>query len=595
MLSLASMWLGIILIAAFECVNAICAKDNRDKQRLLRTAICLSPFAVVTLAGLWSLMWQGNWPALSAVASFKNWYHLLLNLFFPIARVAGAHYARDLRNFIIVLVLPLIAFFYALWKNKDMQYVSLLSFVWLTISVLPFLGQAAFDSSLSGERALYLSSVPFCLLMAAILIGFSFIYENERYKKIMLAVSGIFLLVLAIFYLGQLSSQLKHYKQQSKVVTSVERSLRTVIAKNNIVYVFALDIPYDLAIDKTWKSIFQQGFAICFDGNSGLLAAPQIPDGHLKDALAAGHYATSAFHWDKDTEGFVSLDLSPKDNQFGSDLDATQVALKLLPPLMYYPNVKLNAEEKCLVMESNSDNGPAIRLNGAGLSPLVGNFFYVDARIQAPPQAKPPEIELYWATRSLTEYDHKLRRATCAAIINDNQYHRYYLPIRSTGWFSNGPIAAVMLGFPAGAKVSLKGIGITTGAERLPNLSLSPPLPGNNSQLFVNPYFRYPDNAELGLSHASQTAALGYDLKNIPGACSALAEISQPNKGFNNPNGDKLSDELLETIELPGSSGQFHIAAERGIGVYSIRVIAKDNNGHFAGNFSDALNLLIGP
>jgi hypothetical protein len=599
LLSAGSFWVGCLFVAAFEATNAICAYDNRDKQSILRSAISFGPFLVVTLIALALLSWQGNFPALSALVAFKNWYHIFLNLFLPIDRLAGAHYSRDILYLIIILVLPLLAFAYTLTKNKDIRYISLLSLLWLFVTPLPYLGQAVYDYTLSGERALYLTSFAVSLLMAAVITSFAYLSErlDQPLNKIGRVVALIFLLLLAGFYLGQLSQQLQFYKRQGKAAEALQKSLQTIVAKNNVDYVFALNVSHDIAISQAVKAILNQGVFIALDSKSGLLAAPQIPDGELKDALASGKFVNCTFAWDKDSEGFQYLDLSPKDNQFGTDLNGVQIAAKLMPPMQYYPNVSLNSNDKTLVMESNSANGPVIRLDGNGLGPLAGDFFYVDARIQAPINEKPPEIELYWTTRALTNYDHKLRRAAASAVVNDGKYHRYYLPLRSSGFFANGPIAALMLGFPAGAKVELLAVGITNGAKCMPKLTLPPQ--AACSKLYVSPFSHYPNIAELGMMQISraQGATLAYDLSNIEGATKGTVEISKVNEGFSNPNGDKLSDQLFTTIEVPGAQGSFTcpLTDLKANGVYSLRIIGKDNNGHFAGNFSDAINLLVGP
>jgi hypothetical protein len=603
-----AMWIGAVLISLLEFTNWLMKKDNNDIKSLRRTLACALPFVIMSATyALAGGAFANQIPKHMAQLFTGHWHQPLLHMLLPINKTLLGASASATKEYIflgVMLVPSLLIAPLAFLRSANFRYLLVLSLVWLAACILPYIGTASSNINFWGSHALYLASVPLCLLAATLLMGFSscFLAKSTNLNYAGMAVSTLFLIGTSIFYWHHLWLAQSNYKGIAADLIAIEKSVQVVASRNQVPFVIASGISPTQAVDRS----FSTDGAICIDSGTQLLSAPSVPDGRLKDALRNGMYRNAVFHWDQNFHSLIDLDLSPAQNEFGTDLDGKGLVEKLLPPLQYYRTITFDAQENALVLESNSTNGAAVRMHGDGLSPLAGDFLYLDAKIvcpgqqpgpnQAGPQEAPPQIELYWATRSCPEYDHKWRRSTTSALTNDNQYHRYFLSLRSLGWTTNGPIANIMLGFPAGAKVWLKGGGIADGANLIPKLSVNVSTkPEKNA--YTYPFFNYPESAELGFASLSGTAqaTLQYDLSNIKDATGGFVEISQPNRQFLNPNGNEFSESQWKKVPLNALSGpiNFRLQDFPSSGVYSIRVIASDAAGHVLGNFSDEIKLNV--
>lgn len=596
--STTALWLGAVLICLLELTNWLTKKDNHDTKSLRRTLACALPFVIMSATYAFAGGAFSN-PIPQHVAELYtgHWYQPLLHLLLPINKTLLGASASSTKEYIFfgILLLPglLIAPLVFL-RNASFRYLLILSFLWSIACILPYIGTAASNINLWGSHALYLASVPMCLLVATLIMSFSCLAlsggQVVRYAG--LAASSLLLLGLSIFYWHHLWLAESNYKGIGADLIAIEKSVQVVASKNQVPFVMASGISPTQAVDRS----FSTDGAICIDSQTQLLSGPSVPDGRLKDQLRNGNYKNAVFHWDQNFRSLIDLDLSPVKNGFGPDLDGKGLSEKLLPPLQYYRTISFDAQENALVLESNSANGPAMRLHGEELSPIDGDYLYLDAKIVCPGQQANPQIELYWATRACPDYDHKWRRSTTSVQTNDSQYHRYFLSLRSLGWTGNGPISNIMLGFPAGAKVWIKGAGIASGANLIAKLTCTISAKSEKNS-YTYPFFNFPESEELGLftlSGATQ-ASLQYDFSNVADATGGFAEISQANQQYLNPNGNEFSASAWKKIPLNGTTGQFNFSLQDfpASGVYSIRVIASGAGGSLLGNFSDEIKLNV--
>lgn len=589
-------WIGLLLIIAYEFTNSLFASDNRSLESIKRSITCLAPFVIVAIVYcLLASVHDLEGAARTSSTSHRYWYQPFLNLLLPVNKTLVNNSTKDITYFLLLFLPSMLASIIAIYKDKDFRRFFFLALLGTVVLIFPFDGHAAVTTTFYGSRALYLASFPFCMFVAALLCSYSYLYtgNNLILKRAVLIVSGLWLCLTCLSYWHHLFLQTSNYKGCARDLAIIQKSLEQVVDKQHVPFVLACGLPHSISLDPAFKT----DGAVCLDGQTHLLSAPQIPAGRLKDALRQGHFVSSTLTWEPDFQSLVALDLSQSKNDFGEDLAGGAMVNKLLPPLMYYRTITFDDKENCLQLESNSTRGPAMLLNAQGLSPLAGDFYYVDTRTLCPGQPEHPEMELYWTTRSCSSYDHKLRRTTAPVIVNDMLYHRYYLSMRNLGWTANGPIATVMLGFPAGAKVWLKGIGIADGGKRIPHLLISP-MNLFKQVKYAYPFVNFPNQPELGLLSVDRQAdniLLDYSFANVDGAAQGIAEVSQADTVFADANNSQLSDVLMRQVPLSSQAGTLALNLHEFPvnGVYRIRVIATDSSGHLLGNFSDDIACLV--
>ncbi|MBX9877096.1 MAG: hypothetical protein K2Y22_01435 [Candidatus Obscuribacterales bacterium] len=532
---------------------------------------------------------QAYFAVSSHVFSFSEWYQLLRNLFFPINNEIVPKYPREYRFMYFLIAPALVGFVAAIWKNKRFGIYALITFIVLVVLVLPYVGVAADLRNLYGSRWLYLASFPACLLLTYILTSFTFI--AKKFQPVTVTVSSIFVLLLVLFFCRLTWQQNSSYRANTHVLQSIQKSVQVVVAKEGSPYVFIRDLPRNVSV----VPAPEEYSVAALDGQSELLSAWVVPSERLKRSLQEGKNIGSSLRWDKDFLSLVGFDLTPDKNSL-QELDGPSIVARMMPGLIFYRTASYDEPNKLLVLESNSTvSGPAVRLSADGLSPIDSDVFYIEARINAPAVSANQEVELYWTTRLLDDYNRQDRRSFTQAFTNDGQFHRYYLPLSAAGYFTNGTIAALTLGFPAGSKVWIKNIGVTTTEKLKAQLSIDP-LSIKPGADFVSPYYKYPQTAELGLVQIGpqDDLVLNYSVSNIEGATGAIVEISQPNEFFQNPNGNKLSAACFKQIPVSGLEGKWTLKRSdlKSSGVYSIRLIATAANNLPAGNFSDSINCL---
>jgi len=594
LLSTGSMWIGGLLLLAYELID--CGFRSRPDLGLPigRRLALLSPFLLLAAGslGLAARFHQSVAPFAQSF-SLSSLEHILQVMVLPINQAIWHGYAREYRFLYflfapLALVLPL-----ALWRDRDLRRVCLVGFIWSLASVLPFVGTAVSEPGLYGSRWLYLASVPLSILIAAALFSVSSL--TRHFRRLTRLAAIVMCLLLLIFYCRHCSNQTAAYKVGGKVLAAIEKSATIVHSKEQAPFLLVRDIPTFVSVLPWFKSYE----IICLDGATGLLRAAPVPAGRLKDGLREGHFLNTALRWDTDFQSLVSFDLTPRQNLFGSKLSGFEIVQKLRPALQFYRWVSYDEKEKCLLLESNSVNGPAVSFNGEGLSPIAGDFFYLDARIEAPGQPQQPRIQLYWLTRSCLDYNNHDRHVSTPATVNDGQFHRYFLPLRTSGWIANGAPLTLTLGFPSGAKVSLREMGVVGGDDRIPRLGvLSGAAPDKGAACFDRRYYNFPNEPELGLVRLSRSSGegdLSYSFGNVPEAASGLLEISKPDCQLENQNGSEPSTNHLKMIPLPAVNGAYHLRLPElaGPGLYEMRIIACDKEGHIAGNFSDSLQCLV--
>lgn len=521
-------------------------------------------------------------------------YNAFSHLFFPINKAFWAGYAKEFRS--LYFAYPIVGGLMIAGFLRNGQYRRTLIFSggWLVLALLPVAGAAVQQPDLHGSRWLYLAAAGFCLFISLSAFG---LYEAFRRLRFLTLAAGIAAVVfLLVFSCRHLSNRVHAYNASGNALQHVQESIKIISTKERSPIVLARDLPKNLSV----LPLLHEFKVSCFDGQTGLLMAPVVSGGSLKEALRQGTYQRVTTRWDKDFASLMQVNLSPRTSTFKTQVGSQAIADQLKPPLQFYKSVTLSKDE--LVLESNSAIEPGITLDGKGLSPLDGDFLYFDAVIETAGIARNPNVELHWLTIPGPDYQPSDRRVVSKAICDDGKKHRYYQSLRSTGWTTNGEVISIILGFPTTARARLTEVGLTGKEGLVPQIALSKAESASDANPGVNRYvrglFNYPNNEKLGLhniSSARKTIGIDFDVSHISGATGALVEVSQPDRPYFQENSDSIDEQALKTVTASGVSGKVELP--RSIfgrsAVYGIRVIGTGSDGKPLAKFSDALYCLV--
>jgi len=520
---------------------------------------------------------------------WKTVFQTLRACFLPINESIFSHYVRHYR-FLYALMGPLAGCLaVAMTRDAKLRAFVGLSIVWLALLLQPLFGHIDVRGTMYGSHLLYAASAPIACLLAAMLFSIPSLLPRWRGQASWLSVVAF--CALLAFFIVHTGKQNSAYAAGGRALAKVQKSIKILNDRLHAPLILARDLPSSIAIMPAYSTAGM----IVFDAPTGLLAAGTISGGRLKDELKQGHFTDVALRWDKDMQSLVPLDLGTT-AQAPTTLSAGEIAQRMVPGIEFYKNARLDEQSRELVLESNTTTGPAIKLRAEGFSPLAPDFLCVEAKIDAPSTGIKPDIELYWTTREDPQYQNHIRRVTTPAFVSDNEYHRYYLPLRTIGWVTAGPADLLTLGFPAGARVLLRSISGVDKTSLMPLFSaVAKPATGT---AFQPPFFRFPTEPGLGLIRVPLNADaidISHSCENMEGASGVMIEISMPNKLFPNQNGADQSGVASSVMSIDGVKGTYGIPIAKFPvpGVYSLRAVAVNEKHHPIGNFSDDVYCLV--
>jgi hypothetical protein len=591
----ANIWVGCLFFPFYEFV--LWTEHRRSgEDSTAFSAMLIGPllFIVATaciVAGTESLfrLMGDSAPQLSLMTLYKT----LRAMVFPINEAIWHGYARQFRILYFLLTPFAIMFALALKSDARLRQQVLFLTIWFALMFLPQVGHVAVGADMFGSRLLYLASMPFCGLMAAIFLSPPLVFKRK--PMIGFGVSLVGLLVLSGVYAAHGWNQDAAFRNGGRLLHNVQKSIAIVHGKTQAPYVLVRDVPPYVAA----SPMFSTDGLVVFDGGTGLLSARYVSAGRLKDDLRAGKYTDVTFTWDPNMRALLPLDLSAMPLVFPEKMTAAEIVNRFLPSLEFYQQAKFDAVANEITLDSNSSSGPAIRLSVDGLGPLSGDFIYVDAKIDAPVTGKRPLVEMYWLTPYHQNYDERLRRAYATAIVGDGKVHRYYFSLRSIGFTTSGAISNITIGFPAGAKVALTGMGLLPKDKLVPAFDVDQAsIPQPVASGYDPPVVRYPNIPDLGLyvlPKESQSLPVSYGISNLPGAAGVSIEVSMPYKDFPNPNGTEYSGVGFKSVAAVSADGRFAVPLTDlpGPGVYALRAVAIDAGHNPISAFSDAVYVLV--
>jgi hypothetical protein len=356
--------------------------------------------------------------------------------------------------------------------------------------------------------------------------------------------------------------------------------------------VIITDMPEKISV----SPMFNTDGAVLYDPQFDAISSIRISGGELKRRVANSEMQFPLYRYNRFHDRFtvMPLDFDAK-GASRTDFDAVQIAGMSQPPISFIKTVSLDETAKDLTIRSETPStGPVLRVTGHWVNPIVQDYLWIDAKIDAPDSDK-SSIELYWITALEPEFERRFHRIAESVVTNDGQYHKYLFPLQSTAWYSSGYVEQLTFGFPKGSTVKVKGMG-TLSSE-----AVSPQYVFNTNEAkrqIAAPDFAFPNSPNLGLCIAPPRATsvpIKYSISPEIGATGLMFELSLPGRDFENPNGTRLSGVTWKTIPVEGTNGEgplnFSVAPEPGI--YAIRAIGMDKGHNFVGRFGDTAYLLI--
>lgn len=608
-LAYSKSWYLLKIVAMFELLNFALDPESRQKYQALwrnsstpgrkRFLTTLGAMMAVSVALMTLEIFKGNDPVGAILAMMPNGARsMLLTLMFPINRAILKKYSLEYILLYIVFGLAAALCSYGLWKRPRYRVAIFTALAWVFFGLLVGGNQSVVADDFYGHRYLAHAQAGLALLFPMMCFGLASALSQKRVWAAAPAI--VVCLTFMVASCRHSFGQSQHYKNASKLLEKIQKSAKIVCAKEKAQFCLTKDMPRSVSF-VPFVSPFRP---VVLDAANGLMRAPTVSGGALKDALAAGKLSGNTCRWDETFNSLLPIIVEPKTNEPAVIMSAQQISEVLNPPLQFWKTVSLDAKENCLKIASNSEHEPGIGLFPRILSPLDGDSFYIDARISTPVEPSNPNVELHWMTLHTGQYEKEDRRAIAPARLNDNAYHRYNLSLRSTGWATNGPPTQLTIGFPSSSTVELKGIGIVKESRegglfaKLKCIEARKTDEVARQARFADLCYNYPDDAELGLFHIDRTQpsiTLNFDVSAITGGAKAVLFSTGKDQLKLLADCGELPKDCAFKLDLNGTAGNIKIDLDRfeKTGIYGIRVAAIDNAGKPTGNFSDRIWLLV--
>lgn len=531
----------------------------------------------------------------------SDWINAFKAFAFPINESITLNYNPQYSFLYILYGIGLLAVPFALVKSRIYRQHLVFLAIWLIMALVPHLHHAITNDTMVGCRWFYHASVPICAIIVLYFSSINFIKAESKeggsfiFKSFGTLFSCITVGILLFFMFKFTQAQLRAYTGVSKMAQKLRFSVNAVSAKSNIKDVIVRNVPYQASITRT-TSPFN---LILFDGKTQLVRTPYMVGSSLKEKLKEGPLKKSTFYFQHNYQSLYPIEYGVIGKEEDKPiLDAKEIEKRAIPPFKYSSSIKLSDSANLVELFSNIDAGPVLTVSSNGFNPLGEDFVYVDAKIVTPNINPDDQLTIVWYTTWGEELELRDRISKARAITNDGKFHRYYFPVRSTAWATNGKIKKISFNFPKFASVEVKEIGQIEAPERIPSLVFKNSQAKPNKPSFSSGCYSFPDNSEDRL-HSSfgedNVLEFSYDVSSQQNAKKAICEISIPNKKFENPNGYKLSKNKLKLLHLKQLKGTIKVKAEdlKESGIYSFRVFATDENEDPILNASDDISCLV--
>lgn len=602
-LAYAKSWYLLKIIAMFEVLNFALNPAARSAYKSLlndastpgrkRFFFTIGSLMVASIAFMSVEIARGTDPIGSLISMMPNGLKtMLLATMFPINRSLWKKYSIEYIVLYIVFGLAAALSAYGVWRSTKYRIALATVTAWVFFGLIVGGNHSLVADDFYGHRYLAHAQAGISILLPMLCFGLA---SALNQKRLWAAAPGALVCLLFMITSCRHSFiQSQHYKNSSKLLESIQKSAAIICAKEKSPFCIAKDLPRQIA----FVPCVSPYRPILIDAHNGLMRAPTVSGGPLKDALAAGRWVGSTNRWDDTFDSLVPIVIVPKVNEPAFVLKWDKIGESFNPPLQYWKTVSLDKQEESLKVWSSSEHEPGISLFSRILSPIDGDAFYIDAKINTPVQPANPNVELHWMTLQTNNYEKEDRRATVPAQINDNAYHRHLISLRGTGWTINGPATQMTIGFPSSSTVDIKNIGIINDKGIFAKFKHAGESKNTTTSRFCDLCFDYPDEPDLGLfqiNKSSNEINFTYDVSAITGGAGAILFSSQANQLKQLIDSGEIPQDSAFKIGLKATSGTVKITLDQfsRTGIYGLRVAALDSAGKPVGIFSDTIWLLV--
>lgn len=533
--------------------------------------------------------------------NWQDWLKAFQVLFLP---VNWNHFTGTSRYYTFlgcVYAVPLLSLVAVVLRHKHLRMNFGWLIVWILVTLVPHLHAYTHSVTFGGVRWFY-----HCLAPLSVVLGLAFVspyilvrelLPQKRFLRILASLASGALFLVYAYYISCLSFKDVHtYRSGSRQTRVFQDSIKNLAEREQTDYVLVRNVPDIVSVHPS-VSLFSLSI---YDGKTAALKSPDVSGGKLKKLLndQLSKYKAMTCHFEPDYKGIVSCDMMK--TSYENTFRQAYFLEALTPPLKYWRTGNYDPATNEFTLFSNNEFRPTVSFQTNCVSNVNTDFIYIDARITAPKSSMGQAIDMGYTTSWCNDLETRDRYMKVKAIINDDQFHRYYFPADTTGFLSNGYIKQLTFSFPAAAKVTVKDLGTTRAPDQKPELDIV--FAGDTSQMpeYCDPFCRqYTVLPELGLCYLdakNSVIKLSFDASKIKDAKRVGLEytLCQPGKHFNPHFVDTYEPGATGKKIQDGTSGsiEFSMADLEKPGFYALRLFAENSSGQTIGLASDTIYCL---
>jgi hypothetical protein len=498
-----------------------------------------------------------------------SWIHGLSMLFMPLNKeFLGSHHLLT-RSWQLALIANGILFITGFLRNPKIWKLFFFVSSWFILSLAPVYKIFAISDDLQGSRLAYLATVPLALILAFALAS----RRNDKPGKSPYMILTACVVALQILLSGIiLTVNNQAWAKAGQTSNAIRSGLKDLYSKlpgdPQVLLVGLPDQIHGAYISRnalwgmTKKPQFSQDIKNCQMVDR---FEPIFPFGYLKDSIWQDRDKIFIHRFDQGTNTFQPVSLA-------NDSAQDQTTKHLLA-----------GKELELQGGPGFRGRPELELNCQGLSCWHSQFIAVTLELLSP-STQPLDIDLLYRNDALPKYN--LRCRTHALIEPIKGEQTVYLSLHSLPeWSLGGKATGLKLMLPSEAKVKIKDVFLASPESLLPQIS------------FANSGYLQGSKGYLHLSSTTPSQEIYYDASKVTGAKSVFLEVSRANLLFEEQNTKSRTAILLCQIPLSGLKGSYNIklAQLQNLGIYEIRLVAKDAAGKQAGLNGDHIVISRNP
>jgi putative flippase GtrA len=513
---------------------------------------------------------------------FYRWGSGLANFLVPINQDVIHPGSYLVAAWKILLCLALLSTICFSFKSKIIGRISVVSTTWMILSLAPVMKCFTLRTDLEGARMLYMASAPFCLLIA---LGLARLASSNSVRQLVSLAGLSGLLLLSEYFL---SVNIKPWYEAGRETQAIEASLRRLYKDSN-----CQKLCYFAGIPNTLHGAYVGCNA--FDGMSKVPRMDRnlencfafspidriFPYGFAKDKLPEMSACTSVYRWDSRAREFELV-------QFPASLKNIKQCFYAIDRRSFatYQSGDGDRDQKtlmkCELVERNHVPFVEIELPAGGLHCWNADVLQFDVNVSDIEQHDRSRIaRLRYQNNLESTFDEEAEEMSSLTPYVGQQ--KIVFAMRgNVNWWLGGDCKRIRLEFPLKCKVQVISLQTLDQNQLIPKLE------------FVEKSRMY-NLGPIVLTSACRSCPLAFDVTQIPGAVSAVIDITRPNMFLDSHNSPYPSSQIGKQIPVQSERGKFSIRLDdfSTPGTYELTIRALDRHGGYVGLASDHLPIFI--